>query len=135
MTPAGSVGELRPIGVVRSPLRSLDEAPCQASKGAPPATLVIAETYADSLLGIERGQELIVLTWLHRADRNVQQVHPMDDLSLPLTGVFATRSSQRPNPIGVHPVTVTAVERLEIAVDALEAIDGTPIIDIKCRLG
>jgi tRNA-Thr(GGU) m(6)t(6)A37 methyltransferase TsaA len=134
MATANSVGELRQIGVVRSPLRSLDEAPCQASSGAPPATLVIADAYAESLLGIDSGQELIVLTWLDRADRSVQQVHPMDDLSLPLTGVFATRSSQRPNPIGVHPVTVTAVDGLEIGVDALEAIDGTPIIDIKCRL-
>ena len=134
MTEPGTVGELREVGVVRSPLRSPGEAPRQAG-GAPAATLVIAETYRDSLLGIASGQELIVLTWLDRADRTVQQVHPMDDLSLPLTGVFATRSSQRPNPIGVHPVRVTAVEGLEIGVDALEAIDGTPIVDIKCRLG
>jgi tRNA-Thr(GGU) m(6)t(6)A37 methyltransferase TsaA len=119
---------------VQSPLRSPDEAPRQAS-GAPPATLVIAKAYEDALLGIESGDELVVLTWLDKADRSVQVCHPMDDLSLPLTGVFATRSSLRPNPIGVHPVTVTSVEGTKIGVDALEAIDGTPIIDIKCRLG
>ena len=134
MGTARSVGELRQVGVVQSPLRSPEEATRQAA-GAPAATLVIEEAYADSLLGIESGHELIVLTWLDRADRSVQQVHPMDDLSLPLTGVFATRSSQRPNPIGIHPVTVRSVNGLEIGVDALEAIDGTPIIDIKCRLG
>ena len=134
MATARAIGELRRIGIVESPLRAPDEAPRQAA-GAPPATLVIATAYADALVGIERGDELVVLTWLDRADRSVLLCHPMDDLSLPLTGVFATRSSLRPNPIGVHPVTVTSVDGTRIGVDALEAVDGTPILDIKCRLG
>lgn len=123
----------RTIGVVRSSLQSLADAPRQA-RGAPPAILVVDPAFQDALLGIGVGQRLEVLTWLHQADRTVLQVHPMGDRSLPLTGVFATRSPDRPTPIGIHPVAVLAINGNEIGVSALEAIDGTPIIDIKCSL-
>ena len=122
---------LQQVGVVRSPLRDRADAPRQGSEGAPDARLVLEPAYADALRGIAVGDELIVLTWLHEADRAVLQVHPRDDETRPLTGVFATRSSDRPNPIGLHRVTVRAVDGLELAVGPLEAIDGTPVVDLK----
>jgi tRNA-Thr(GGU) m(6)t(6)A37 methyltransferase TsaA len=123
--------QLRAIGVVRSPLTRRADAPRQGKEGAPDATVVLDPAYADALEGIRVGDELVLLTWLHEADRSVLQVHPRDDESRPLTGVFATRSSDRPNPIGLHEVTVLGIDGLELAVGPLEAIDGTPVIDIK----
>ena len=124
--------DLRPIGYVRSALRTRDEAPRQAFMGAPSALLEIEPEFAAGLHLISAGQELIVLTWLDRADRAVLQVYPMDDETLPLTGVFATRSSDRPNPIGLHRVRVTGFESpTTLRVGALEALDGTPIVDLK----
>jgi tRNA-Thr(GGU) m(6)t(6)A37 methyltransferase TsaA len=96
--------------------------------------LEIDPAYADALHGIEAGDVLVVLTWLHLASRDVLQCHPMDDESIPLTGVFRTRSSERPNPIGVHRVTVIAREGASLRVGALEAIDGTPVVDLKVEL-
>jgi tRNA-Thr(GGU) m(6)t(6)A37 methyltransferase TsaA len=126
---------LRPIGVVRSTLSAPDEAPNQAFEGAPAAVLEIDPGLTDALHRICVGDELIVLTWLHLADRAVLQTHPTGDPSIPLTGVFRTRSPDRPNPIGVHRVTVTAVEGpTTLRVAALEAIDGTPIIDLKIAI-
>src|SRR4051794_24185882 len=126
---------VRPIGVVRSPLRERADAPNQAHAGAPEAVLEIDPAFVDALHGIEAGDVLIVLTWLHLADRDVLRCHPMDDERIPLTGVFRTRSSDRPNPIGVHRVTVTAREgATALRVGALEAIDGTPIVDLKVAL-
>ena len=122
---------LRPIGVVRSPLRDRADAPRQGSEGAPDAWIVLEPSFADALQGIRVGDELVLLTWLHEADRSVQQVHPRDDETRPLTGVFATRSSDRPNPIGLHRVTVRAIDGLELTVGPLEAIDGTPPVDLK----
>jgi tRNA-Thr(GGU) m(6)t(6)A37 methyltransferase TsaA len=119
------------VGVVRSSLRKRADAPRQGSEGAPDARILLEPTFVDALRGIRAGDELIVLTWLHEADRDVLEVHPRDDLSRPLTGVFATRSSDRPNPIGLHRVTVRSVEGLELAVGPLEAIDGTPVVDLK----
>jgi tRNA-Thr(GGU) m(6)t(6)A37 methyltransferase TsaA len=120
---------------VRSSLKTVGEAPRQPTEGAPPAVLEIDPRYADALHRVTPGTDLIVLTWLHQADRAVLQVHPMDDERIPLTGVFATRSSDRPNPIGVHRVTVTAIEPpARLHVGALEAIDGTPILDLKVAL-
>ena len=125
---------LHPIGVVRSTLRAVADAPNQA-EGAPEALLKVDPAFAEALHRIEPGDELIVLTWLHLADRGVLQTHPMGDTRIPLTGVFRTRSPDRPNPIGVHRVTVTAVEGpTTIRVGALEAIDGTPIVDLKVAM-
>jgi tRNA-Thr(GGU) m(6)t(6)A37 methyltransferase TsaA len=124
-----------PIGVIRSTLRATADAPNQAFEGAPDALLEIDPAYTDALHRIEVGDELIVLTWLHLADRRTLQTHPRGDESIPLTGVFRTRSPDRPNPIGLHRVTVTGLEgATAVRVDALEAIDGTPIIDLKIAL-
>jgi tRNA-Thr(GGU) m(6)t(6)A37 methyltransferase TsaA len=128
------VFDVHPIGVVRSPLRARADAPNQAYEGAPAAALEIDPAFADALHRIEPGDTLVVLTWLHLADRSMLQTHPRDDETIPLTGVFRTRSSDRPNPIGVHRVVVTAVEGATVRVDALEAIDGTPIVDLKVAL-
>lgn len=126
---------MTPIGVVRSTLRDRRDAPRQAFEGGPEATLEIDPEFAPALDRVTPGTELIVLTWLHQADRTVLQVHPRDDERIPLSGVFATRSSDRPNPIGLHRVTVSGVgPPTSIRVDALEAIDGTPIIDLKVAM-
>lgn len=123
--------DVRPIGFVRSSLRSVEDAPNQA-QGAPAAVLDLDPDYADALLRVEPGQDLILLTWLHRARRDVRQVHPMGDTSIPLTGVFATRSPDRPNPIGLHRVRITElVPPAGLRVDALEVVDGTPVLDLK----
>ena len=124
-----------PIGVVRSALRDPRDAPNQAFEGAPPATLEISPDFLPALHLVSAGMELILVTWLHEADRSVQQTHPMDDERIPLTGVFATRSPDRPNPIGLHRVTVTHIQPpASIHVDALEAVDGTPILDLKVAI-
>jgi tRNA-Thr(GGU) m(6)t(6)A37 methyltransferase TsaA len=123
---------LHPIGVVRSALRDVADAPNQAFEGAPEALLEIDPAFAAALHRVAPGDELVVVTWLHLADRTVLQTHPRDDESIPLTGVFRTRSSERPNPIGLHRVTVTAIDdATTLRVGALEAIDGTPIVDLK----
>lgn len=126
---------ITPIGVVRSPLHDRPDAPRQAFEGAPPAILEIDPAFAPALHRVLPGTELIVVTWLHAADRNILQTHPRDDERIPLTGVFATRSLDRPNPIGLHRVTVTDLSPpTSLHVDALEAIDGTPILDLKVAL-
>ena len=127
--------EVRPIGVVRSSLRERGDAPKQAFEGAPEALLELDPAFASALNGVAPGHELIVLTWFHEADRTVLETHPRDDPATPLTGVFATRSPDRPNPIGLHRVTVVALETPTVLrVGALEAIDGTPIVDLKIAL-
>jgi tRNA-Thr(GGU) m(6)t(6)A37 methyltransferase TsaA len=126
--------ELVRIGVVRSALRAREDAPRQGSEGAPDALIVVEPSYADALHGVSVGDELILVTWLHEAQRDLLQVHPRDDASRPLTGVFATRSSDRPNPLGLHRVTVRGIDGLELEVGPLEAIDGTPVVDIKTVL-
>lgn len=123
--------KLRPIGVLRSELVSLDEAPKQGSEGAPDAWLEVDDRVADGLLGIAAGDELIVITWFHQADRDVLRVHPRSDPRNPLTGVFATRSPDRPNPLGLHTVTVRAIDGNRLRIGPIEAIDGTPVVDIK----
>jgi tRNA-Thr(GGU) m(6)t(6)A37 methyltransferase TsaA len=127
--------DMTSIGVVRSILRGRQDAPRQAFESAPEATLEIDPVFAPALHRVTAGTELIVVTWLHEADRTVLQVHPMDDELIPLTGVFATRSPDRPNPIGLHRVTVIDIVRpTSVHVDALEAIDGTPILDLKVAI-
>lgn len=126
--------QLRPIGRVESPLRDLADAPRQADEGAPAAWLVFDDAVAEALKDVQVGDDVLLLTWLDRADREVMTVHPRSDPSIPLTGVFSTRSPDRPNPIGLHRVTVTAREGGRLQVLALEALDGTPIIDVKAVL-
>jgi tRNA-Thr(GGU) m(6)t(6)A37 methyltransferase TsaA len=122
---------IKPIGYVRSALTQLEEAPMQGDEGAPEAWLELSPSVARGRMGITVGAELILLTWLHLAERDVLQVHPRGDVSRPLTGVFATRSPDRPNPIGLHRVLVLEVTEQALRVAPLEAIDGTPIVDIK----
>lgn len=126
--------KLRPIGVIRSELASLADAPMQGSEGAPDAWLEVDAAFAGALHGIEVGDALIVLTWFHRADRSVLQTRPRSDPRNPMTGVFATRSPDRPNPLGLHPVTVRAIDGNRLHVGPIEAIDGTPVVDIKPAL-
>lgn len=125
---------VEPIGYVRSALRRLEDAPMQGDEGAPEAWLELTTAAAPGLIGIQPGDEFILLTWLHLAERDVLQVHPRGDLNRPLTGVFATRSPDRPNPIGLHRVSVLEVSEQKLRVAPLEAIDGTPIVDIKPAL-
>ena len=120
-----------PIGWVESPLADRAQAPRQGDEGAPSAWLVFEPEVADGLRDLEAGAEIIVLTWLDRADRGVLITRPRDDPARPLTGVFSTRSPDRPNPIGLHRVRVLATEGLRILVRPLEALDSTPVIDLK----
>src|SRR5215208_4067113 len=122
---------IEPIGLICSELITLEDAPMQGDEGAPEAWLELTPQVAQGLMGIEPGDELFILTWLHLAERDVLQVHPRGDLNRPLTGVFATRSSGRPNPMGLHRVSVLEVAEQKLRVAPLEAIDGTPIVDIK----
>lgn len=123
--------EVIPIGRVESPLTDLRAAPRQADEGAPEGWLVFAPEVAAGLQGVRVGAEVIVVTWLDRARRDVLRVHPRDDPSREPKGVFNTRSADRPNPIGLHRVEITATDGLRLRVRSLEALDGTPIIDLK----
>jgi tRNA-Thr(GGU) m(6)t(6)A37 methyltransferase TsaA len=125
---------LRPIGYLRSTLRDLEAAPRQGAEGAPDAWLEIEPALATALRGIAAGDELIVITWLHRAKRDVLEVHPRGDPAVPLAGVFATRSPHRPNPLGLHRVTVREIAGSRLRVGPIEAIDGTPVVDVKIAL-
>lgn len=125
---------IEPIGVIHSELTSREAAPRQGYEGAPAAWLELDARFAPGLEGIAVGATLIVLTWLHVARRDALQVHPRDDPERPLTGVFATRSPDRPNPIGVHRVTVVEIAGHRLKIAPMEAIDGTPVIDIKPTL-
>jgi tRNA-Thr(GGU) m(6)t(6)A37 methyltransferase TsaA len=123
--------EFQAVGRVESPLTDIASAPRQGDEGAPDAWLVFEPSVADALEGIKPGDEVILLTWLDRANRDVLRVHPRGDLSRAQEGVFATRSPHRPNPIGLHPVEIVSVEGLRVRVRNLEALDGTPILDLK----
>jgi tRNA-Thr(GGU) m(6)t(6)A37 methyltransferase TsaA len=127
--------EVRPIGRVHSTLRDRTIAPKQGYEGAPDAKLEIFPEFARGLESVSANTDVLLLTWLHQAERDTLAVHPRDDLSRPLTGVFATRSADRPNPLGVHRVRVLHVDpRGWLTVQGLEAVDGTPIVDIKPAL-
>ena len=123
--------EIKSIGRVASSMKSLDAAPRQADEGAPEAWLGFDHAAVEGLRNIRPGDELVLITWLDRARRDVLSVYPRGDVSRPPEGVFSTRSPHRPNPLGLHDVTVTAVEGGRVRVRGLEAIDGTPIIDLK----
>lgn len=122
---------LRAIGTIHSPLRELADAPRQGNEGAPDAWVELHPSVSRGLSLLNVGDEILVITWLHRANRETLQVHPRSDPTAPLTGVFATRSPDRPNPVGLHPVTVRAIAENRLLVGPLEAIDGTPVVDIK----
>jgi tRNA-Thr(GGU) m(6)t(6)A37 methyltransferase TsaA len=126
---------VRPVGVIRSSLKKPAAAPKQGREGAPDAWLDVHPSFAACLHGIAVGAEIIVVTWLHQARRDVLAVHPRDDPRNPLTGVFATRSQDRPNPLGLHPVTVKKITGTRLRIGPIEAIDRTPVIDIKPVLG
>ena len=132
---ADSRYEVVPVGWVKSPLTEMAQAPMQADEGAPPAWLVFEAEVADAIRDLRPGAEIIVLTWLDRADRGVLLTIPRNDPRNPMTGVFSTRSPDRPNPVGLHRVRVIAVDGLRVHVDHLEALDGTPVIDVKAALG
>jgi tRNA-Thr(GGU) m(6)t(6)A37 methyltransferase TsaA len=123
--------ELIPIGTIESPLSDLAAAPKQGDEGAPEAWLALRPELAEGLDGIEPGDELIALTWLDRARRDVLRVHPRGDVTNPQQGVFNTRSPDRPNPIGLHLVEVVALDGPRVRVRNLEALDGTPLLDLK----
>lgn len=122
---------VRPIGRVESVLTDRAAAPRQGDEGAPDCTIAVSPAYAEGLRDVGPGTELVVLTWLDRADRDVLSVHPRGDATRPVTGVFSTRSPDRPNPIGLHRVTVLAVDGTHLRVRDLEALDGTPVLDLK----
>jgi tRNA-Thr(GGU) m(6)t(6)A37 methyltransferase TsaA len=127
--------ELHTIGIVHSPLTDQGAAPKQGDEGSPRATIAIDPQFAAGLEGIAKGEELLVLTWLDRAERDVLSVRPRGDLSRSVTGVFATRSPDRPNPLGLHRVRVLDIEGADLRVAGLEALDGTPVLDLKPVLG
>ena len=133
---------LEPIGFICSTVKGREDAPRQGSEGAPDAWLEIEPRFADALLGMEVGHELIVITWLHEAKRDVLKGHPRNDPNRPLTGVFYTRSPARPNPLGLHPVTVREIDPhsregygatggMRVKIRPIEVLDGTPVVDIK----
>ncbi len=123
--------ELKPVGRVESPLTDRASSPKQGNEGAPEATIVFEREVAEALDGIVAGNMVIVLTWLDRADREVLRTRPRDDPANPIQGVFNTRSPDRPNPIGLHPVTVVSIDGATMRVRNLEALDGTPVLDVK----
>lgn len=126
---------VQPIGYVESPLIDAATAPKQGDEGAPEAWLVFEPAVSQGLRDLRAGDDVLVLTWLDRARRDVLAVHPRDDPANPEQGVFSTRSADRPNPIGLHRVTIVGVDGLRFRVERLEALDGTPILDVKPVLG
>jgi tRNA-Thr(GGU) m(6)t(6)A37 methyltransferase TsaA len=122
---------IKPIGVIRSDLRNREDAPRQGFIGAPDAWIEMNSEVVEGLEGIASGNEIVLITWLHRAHRDLLKVHPHRDQNRPLTGVFTTRSPDRPNPIGLHRVTILEIVGNRLKVGPIEAIDGTPIVDIK----
>jgi tRNA-Thr(GGU) m(6)t(6)A37 methyltransferase TsaA len=127
--------EVRPIGWVESSLTDLAAAPKQGDEGSPPASLRFTEAAVPGLLGLGAGDEVLLFTWLDRGRRDVVQVHPRSDPARPVQGVFGTRSPDRPNPIGLHRVTIEAIDGGRVRVRDLEVLDGTPVLDVKPVLG
>jgi tRNA-Thr(GGU) m(6)t(6)A37 methyltransferase TsaA len=123
---------LEPIGWIRSELKNTKDAPRFYTEGAPDARLELDTRVWDAMDGIKVGDELVVITWLHLANRETLKVHPRGDLTRPKRGVFSTRSPHRPNPLGLHRAKVLAIDQNVVSIGPIEAIDGTPVVDIKC---
>ena len=123
---------LEPIGWIQSELKREEDAPRFYTEGAPNARLELDSRYWDGMDGIKVGDDIVVITWLHLASRQILKVHPRGDLTRPLRGVFSTRSPNRPNPLGLHRAKVLAMEQNILSIGPIEAIDGTPVVDIKC---
>lgn len=119
------------IGVVRSPLKDLKDCPLQENEQAPGAVIEIADAYVTGIKSLKVGDQVLLLTWLHQADRSVIECYPRREVHVPPLGVFSTRSPDRPNPIGIHQVTIVDINKNIVSVDALETLDGTPVVDIK----
>ena len=122
---------IKPIGVIRSELRNRQAAPLQGYEGAPDAWLEVNSTVTEGLEGITEGKEIVLITWFHKAYRDILKLHPRGDKDRSLTGVFTTRSPDRPNPLGLHRVTVLKIAGNRLKVGPIEAIDGTPVVDIN----
>lgn len=122
---------IKPIGVIRSEIKNIEDAPLFYTEGAPDAFLEMIPEYVEGMDRMRAGDEIIIITWLHRAHRDVLKVHPRGDRSNPLTGVFSTRSPDRPNPLGLHRTRVLAIDQGRLRIGPMEAIDGTAVIDIK----
>lgn len=123
--------EIKPIGVIRSELSSRKKAPCQGYEGGPDAWVELNPDVAEGIEGITVSDEIILVTWFHKAHRDILKLHPRRDKSRPITGVFSTRSPDRPNPLGLHRVTILEITGNRLKVRPMEAIDGTPVVDIK----
>ncbi|WP_300673414.1 tRNA (N6-threonylcarbamoyladenosine(37)-N6)-methyltransferase TrmO [Desulfoluna sp.] len=123
--------EIKPIGVIRSELSSREDAPRQGNEGAPDAWVEMNSAVSKGLQGMTVGCEIIVITWFHKSHRDILTLHPRGDRNRPITGVFSTRSPDRPNPLGLHQVTVLEISGNKLKVGPIEAIDGTPVVDIK----
>jgi len=123
---------LKPIGIIRTPITDADKAPRQGSESAVSGKLIVDEQYRDALLGLQKGWKIVILYWMHLAERDMLQVHPRGDRTRPLRGVFSTRSPQRPNPVSLDTVEITGIKGTVIDVIGLDAVDGTPLLDIKC---
>jgi len=128
---SSTVYDIRPIGFIRSELTSREAAPRQGNEGAPDAWVEVDAAVVEGLEGMAVGREIVLITWFHEAHRDILKLHPRRDKSRPVTGVFSTRSPDRPNPLGLHRVSVLAVEGNRLKVGPIEAIDGTPVVDIK----
>jgi tRNA-Thr(GGU) m(6)t(6)A37 methyltransferase TsaA len=126
---------IRQIGVIRSEIKKLEDAPLFYTEGAPNAILELDPVFADGLHRMEAGDEILLITWLHLGKRDVLKVHPRADKSNPITGVFSTRSPDRPNPLGLHRVKVLRIDKNIIHIGSIETIDGTPVVDIKAVVG
>jgi tRNA-Thr(GGU) m(6)t(6)A37 methyltransferase TsaA len=123
---------LEPIGWIQSELKRKEDAPRFYTEGAPNARLELEARFWDAMDGIKVGDDIVVITWLHLANRQTLKVHPRGDLTRPLRGVFSTRSPNRPNPLGLHRAKVLAIDQNVVSIGPIEAIDGTPVVDIKC---
>lgn len=126
--------ELKPIGFIQSKIKSPNNAPHFYTEGAPEATIELLPEYIKGLYRMKAGDEIVIITWLHQADRSLLQVHPKGNKSNPLTGVFLTRSPHRPNPLGLHRARILEITSTHIHINAIEAIDKTPVIDIKVAM-